>query len=1823
MRQTLTIALILFVSILGYSQSTIILSSQEEVDAFDPTTTSLIDTLVIQSTDSTIITDLSNLSNLTYIGGDLIIKDNPSANLNGLNAFSNLTTIGGALEINNNNGLSQINGLSNLTSIGKDVIILENYYLAHLDGLSGITSIKESLVINNNSSMLDIDGLSNVTSIGAFLRIIGGTFLLNIDGLSNLTSIAGYVTIFDNPKILNLDALSGVTSLGGHLLIQRNEKLANINGLSNLTSIGKFLTIRDNAVLQNLDPLSNLTIINGHVWIKDNGSLTDLNGLSNVTSIGGYLSIDNNNSLNHITGLSNVMSVGDFITIKENSKLTNIDPLSNLTIINGHLWIADNWSLTQIDALSNVTSIGGYLSIDNNNGLTEINALSNITSIGGYLTIADNNNLQSLDPLLNLTTINGHVLIKGNGTLTDLNGLSNITTIGDYLSIDDNDGLTNLDDLSNLTSIGNGLVISGNGNLLNLNGLSGVSSFGGGVEISNNFKLTEVDVLSFVNGTISGDLTIRWNSQLMNVDGLSSVTAINGNLTIQSNGALTEIDGFSDVVFVGNDLLVNDNSNLSDCCGIQDLLENPSWIAGSAYIYGNPFSCNDSITVVNTDCGIAFNVIAFPPCIGADNGALEIDVNNFDLTPFVYAWENTVDGTTGSGTSTDDIFTIGNLTEGIYNVTVTAPVDDKEVRTEIVMTAVDGSIFEIIELTTTNSSNELANGAITVGIAGGTAPYSYTWSGPASGSVSGEGDYYTIPDLRHGEYYIVVSDSGGAEQSISVSLLDETVAVFPCTEPLDIVILNDVSGSVDGVEYFESKEFFVDFLEEINIGSGPDDSRAAIIEWSDGQNIRIQMTGDLPKLQEYNTFTRAFSGGTNPQSAMVFGEDYLSGIARPDVERILVLSTDGSQGQVAPSLVALADEFKAAGYHIVTIAFDDAFSDPVTRERLRQVASIDLLAPGAPAYSLLDEALAENIVNLFVCPVDPGSTATAYFNRDGAIDIIDVEPVGFCPFPESVEITFTVEALRELSVPSGMPVSFYHNNPETSGGTFLLTWQIPCAIPAGTTETFTITLPISSPTNIYAVLNDDGSASIPISLPITAIEELAYSNNIDNIAVCVDPIPTLQAIKRAVTYTPICNNTIMYEVDVCNIGSLDAVGVTVADIAPPDFVFVGSIVNTNGCAIENTGSFDIPAGCCVTITYSYDASAAPLGFYNDQDVDIGGPGGQVYYDFDGSKTTAEDVLLDGTVDCPSTFIGFSKSVSVTESCEDAFVTYTFTIENQTNIPLFGLEFTDILPDPVTWTYEPYGLSGLSIGSAPLSGTDAIFTIDVVEADTIASFSIDAYLGDWFSDGTLDNSATLDNIPDLNAGGYKSLISNLTTTDVFARPGIILPDTITVFFYETEVSLEAILGEETNIQWTTTGDGSFSDPNTASTVYTIGEGDIANGEVGLFMETSSDCGEDGASVVVIIENPCGLTIDELATGFCNNGGTNSDSSDDTYRVDFTISAVNPGPAATYTVTAGTDVFGPFAYGSDESIMLPADGNVYTLIFADTNDPACIFQVEVSQFSCSCISGMDYHIEQPVCPEDLTGTFVIDSLYGGMNENLNYSFDGLEFFPFSSQDGISSNIVEGIVVGEHTMLIMEGDNPNCVYQVTFTIEEPFPFFIEAGEDTTIHLGETVPLMLQSSIPIDQLNWTWNDSTSLTCADCIDPIAFPLITTNYVLEATSPEGCVAKDIFTITVLEDYDLYIPNAFSPNGDRYNDMFSVYPGRGIEEILFVQVYDRWGELVYDQGAYIPSGSSAVDVGWDGLFNGKLMNPGVFVYSVEFRLVNGKVIRESGDVTLLR
>ena len=144
------------------------------------------------------ITDISGLSKIIEVTGDLDVNNNPS--LTTIAGLENITSVGGLARVVSNAGLQNIDGLSGLTTVGGDLRVQFNINIQNVDGLSNLTSVTGNFQIGRTSVLANLDALTNLTSVGA-LGLFRNDALVNIDGLSNLTTTGGLVSYFRQPRI--------------------------------------------------------------------------------------------------------------------------------------------------------------------------------------------------------------------------------------------------------------------------------------------------------------------------------------------------------------------------------------------------------------------------------------------------------------------------------------------------------------------------------------------------------------------------------------------------------------------------------------------------------------------------------------------------------------------------------------------------------------------------------------------------------------------------------------------------------------------------------------------------------------------------------------------------------------------------------------------------------------------------------------------------------------------------------------------------------------------------------------------------------------------------------------------------------------------------------------------------------------------------------------------------------------------------------------------------------------------------------------------------------------------------------------------------------------------------------------------------------------------------------------------------------------------------------------------------------------------------------------------------------------------------------------
>jgi len=233
----------------------------------------------------------------------------------------------------------------------------------------------------------------------------------------------------------------------------------------------------------------------------------------------------------------------------------------------------------------------------------------------------------------------------------------------------------------------------------------------------------------------------------------------------------------------------------------------------------------------------------------------------------------------------------------------------------------------------------------------------------------------------------------------------------------------------------------------------------------------------------------------------------------------------------------------------------------------------------------------------------------------------------------------------------------------------------------------------------------------------------------------------------------------------------------------------------------------------------------------------------------------------------------------------------------------------------------------------------------------------------------------------------------------------------------------------------------------------------------------------------------------------------------------------------------------------------------------------------------------------------------SISGMMGLNFEFSLDGTNFFPNSEFLNLG--------VGDYVLNIL--DEEGCVHIQEFQIQEASDFQVFLSPSINIFLGENAMINSQVNPPNPNYIYEWIPTEGLNCTDCPNPIASPTETTNYTLIVTDENGCTSVANILVEIEIRKNVYIPNAFSPNGDGDNDFLTIYSDTSVDKVLNFEIFDRWGEVVFKNENFMTNDFAA---GWNGFFLNKKMNPGVFAYIARVKYVDGEVEMFKGDITLL-
>lgn len=258
---------------------------------------------------------------------------------------------------------------------------------------------------------------------------------------------------------------------------------------------------------------------------------------------------------------------------------------------------------------------------------------------------------------------------------------------------------------------------------------------------------------------------------------------------------------------------------------------------------------------------------------------------------------------------------------------------------------------------------------------------------------------------------------------------------------------------------------------------------------------------------------------------------------------------------------------------------------------------------------------------------------------------------------------------------------------------------------------------------------------------------------------------------------------------------------------------------------------------------------------------------------------------------------------------------------------------------------------------------------------------------------------------------------------------------------------------------------------------------------------------------------------------------------------------------------------------------------------------------------------------VIPPLVLNTSGNDSICIGQSAHLLIS--GAASYVWTPATSLSSTTISNPVANPTittTYRVIGYDGYHCFTDTAFIT-------VAVGEYPTVALGpdQTLPtgtlLPLKSEVVNGPVKyWNWAPVTDLNCADCPLPIAHIKNDITYAVEITSVYGCSAADSIHINVFcESAQVFVPNAFSPDGDGVNDILMVRAS-GIALVKSFRVFNRWGELVFERNNFRPNEPS---FGWDGRIRGKTGSAEVYVYTAEVICENGLSYVYKGNTTILK
>ncbi len=283
------------------------------------------------------------------------------------------------------------------------------------------------------------------------------------------------------------------------------------------------------------------------------------------------------------------------------------------------------------------------------------------------------------------------------------------------------------------------------------------------------------------------------------------------------------------------------------------------------------------------------------------------------------------------------------------------------------------------------------------------------------------------------------------------------------------------------------------------------------------------------------------------------------------------------------------------------------------------------------------------------------------------------------------------------------------------------------------------------------------------------------------------------------------------------------------------------------------------------------------------------------------------------------------------------------------------------------------------------------------------------------------------------------------------------------------------------------------------------------------------------------------------------------------------------------------------------------NPASLRLTVTDNNNCIFNVQADLHAPPPLD-LVLESKNPSCFEEQSGSIKVLAQKGGIAPYTLF---------FGNQAFLSdTSFFIDLDAGTYSLILQDANA--CEIRQEVQLRKSIVPILDIPDTIRIDLGTQATIAVNNKT--QTASSTWREDPGLNCYDCLSPSLIATKSGFYRIEVQSMDQCSIQDSVFIHVNPSRDVYIPNAFTPNGDGLNDRFEIFRGVGAKEILSMQIFDKWGNIVFDNR---PNNGRSKSAFWDGILNGNHLSAGVYIYNIQILFLDDVVKQYNGEVMLLR